>query len=171
MPMTRKRQAGFTLMEILIAMAIMGILASVGYAAYTVSILKSRDGARKADLSQVARALEAYNNDYGVYPRSCSGRVGGCVDGEQSCVWGSSFSAGEKVYMRQLPLEGKTGWMYVYLVAPDRRSYQLFARLENTDDPHYQEYTTSCTTGSLPCTYGTSSANVDLEPALSSEGC
>ena len=162
---------GFTLMEILIAMTIMGILASVGYAAYSVSLQKSRDGARKSDLSQVARALEAYNNDFGVYPPSCSGRVAGCVDGTQSCIWGGAFASDDKIYMSQLPLESKSGWTYVYLVADDRRSYQLFARIENEQDPHWIEYTTSCTSQALPCTYGVSSANVDLEPALSTESC
>lgn len=167
----QKNSAGFTLMEILIAMTIMGILASVGYAAYTVSLQKSRDAARKSDLTQVARALEAFNNDTGVYPRSCSNRIAGCVDGTEQCVWGSVFSVDDRVYMRQLPLESKSGWTYVYLASADQKSYQLFARIENEEDPHWIEYSTTCTGTGLACTYGVSSANVSLEPGLSTEVC
>lgn len=167
-----RKDAGFTLMEILIAMTIMGILASIGLASYTISLQKSRDAARKSDLSQMARALESYNNDYGTYPRACSGGlIGGCVDGTQACSWGSSFSTSNKVYMKQLPDDKKTGWDYVYLTSPDRKSFQLFTRLENDRDPNWVVYTTVCTSQSDPCTFGVSSANVELEPPLTNEAC
>ncbi len=162
---------GFTLIEILIAVAIMGILASVGFGAYTVSLQKSRDAARKSDLSQIAKAIEAYNNDYGVYPGSCGGAVGGCGNGRQSCDWGKDFSVENRVYMKRLPVESKSGWTYVYLVGADRKSYQLYARLENEKDPNFKVLKTSCTTSGEACTYGVSSANVDLEPPLSSGSC
>lgn len=163
---------GFTLMEILVAMAIMGILASVGYAAYAVSLEKSRDAGRKSDLSQIARALEAYNNDYGVYPRACTGGVvGGCNDGDDACAWGEAFETTDKIYMKQLPVDPKNEWTYIYLTSTDQRSYQLYTRLENERDPNWIEYTQSCTAIGEACTYGMSSANVDLEPPLSTEPC
>jgi len=163
---------GFTLMEILIAMTIMGILASIGYAAFTISLQKSRDAARKSDLGQMASALEAYNNDYGVYPRSCNGTIGACLGGNFSCAWGAPFEDDDNVYMRQLPIEVKSGWSYLYLVGTGQKSYQLYARLENDRDPNYVlQAGTACTSGAEECTYGLSSANVGLQPPLQTSTC
>lgn len=160
---------GFTLMEILIAMAILGIISSIGFASFTLAIKKARDSERKSDLQQVSKALEAYYSDFGVYPASQSDRIAGCgngipddgIDGNQTCSWGASFSLdGGKVYMKNLPLEGRDGYFYVYVASTDQRQYQLFARLESEVDPGIDlSITTLCSEDGQECNYGIASSN------------
>lgn len=59
---------GFTLVEILVVMAIMAILLTIGVANYLQALKKARDGRRKADLESVRSALEMARSDCGTYP-------------------------------------------------------------------------------------------------------
>jgi len=65
--MTTKKQLGFTLLELLITIAIIGILASIAYPSYQNSILKSRRTDAKASVMTAAGLQESYfssNNSY-----------------------------------------------------------------------------------------------------------
>ena len=58
---------GFTLIELMIAVAIVSILAAVAYPAYMDSVRKSRRGQAKADLVELAQRAERFhtiNNTY-----------------------------------------------------------------------------------------------------------
>ena len=65
-----KRLHGFTLIELLIVITIIGILAVALVPRITGGPAKARDATRKADLQQIATALEFYNDDTGGYPAS-----------------------------------------------------------------------------------------------------
>jgi type II secretion system protein G len=156
--------SGFTLMEILIVMVIIGILATLGLGSFQSSQQKGRDSKRKAELKQVSTVLEAYYNDYGQYPVGISGEIGGCSGGT-ACTWGTSFEDDNgTVYMVQLPADPKDNLEYFY--DSDGTEFQLYARLENTfdrdiatdseDDPLVFD---GVTCGDLECNYGVSSGN------------
>ncbi len=122
----RSSQAGFTLMEILIVMVIIGILATLGFGSFMSSQQKGRDARRKSDLSQVSRALEAYYNDKGSYPLSTGdGKIIGCGPAtlKAECDWGDAFSEpvtgyNDTVYMVQLPTDPRSpSQNYFYLSA------------------------------------------------------
>ena len=57
---TRGASAGFSLMELMIAVAIVGILAAIAYPSYMDSITKSRRGAGRACLTNFATHMERY---------------------------------------------------------------------------------------------------------------
>ena len=60
-------RSGFTLVELLVVITIIGILASIGVASYTKVLATARNGRRQADLSSLRDALELYyseNNRY-----------------------------------------------------------------------------------------------------------
>lgn len=64
-------QAGFTLIEMLVVIAVIGFLSSVVIASVSIARVKSRDVKRKSDLSQMQKALELYYNSNNAYP--CTG--------------------------------------------------------------------------------------------------
>lgn len=149
-------------MELMIAMAILAILAGVGFSSFAISSQKARDAQRKADLEQLQRALELYQADFQLYPEELSGRVAGCGDGTGVCAWGEAFSVTtsefSKVYMKAMPLDPVAAQAYIYVVSTDRKQYQLFARLENGNDPATIAGLTE-TCGNQTCNYGVASAN------------
>ena len=51
-------QKGFTLLELLVVMVILGLLAAIGLSSFISSQKKGRDARRKADLSSIQSALE-----------------------------------------------------------------------------------------------------------------
>lgn len=58
--MAKARQRGFTLMELMITVAIVGILAAVAYPAYTSHIIKSNRTAAKAQMMDIANREQQY---------------------------------------------------------------------------------------------------------------
>lgn len=61
---------GFTMIEILVVVAIIALLTTIGIISYTQTNKKARDGKRKADMEQVRAALVLYRTDEGEYPES-----------------------------------------------------------------------------------------------------
>lgn len=63
-----KNSRGFTLIEILVVVAIVGILASVVLVSLNTTRVNARDTARVATIKEVQKALELYFSDTGYYP-------------------------------------------------------------------------------------------------------
>lgn len=74
--MNIKKQKGFTLLELLVVIGIIGILVAIGTISYSTAQKRSRDSKRRGDMQAINRALEQYNaQNQGTYPTntSCSG--------------------------------------------------------------------------------------------------
>lgn len=158
------RKNGFTLVELLIVIVIIGILASIGIASFSSSQMKSRDTQRKANLKQIANALEIYYNDKGQYPAGeATGQMMGCGAGATNvCTWGvSEFSntTTGTIYIARLPTDPSSNSYYYRATAASGlyTKYQLYARLENTQDKSIIVTDVNCGTGL--CNYGVSSTN------------
>lgn len=126
-------------MELLIVVALMGILAVIGMDSYFFSQKKARDAARKSDLSNIAKAIELFNHDTGGYPLGSSGDIIGCESGSgyEACVWDgrTAFRASTTTYMAKLPRDPLSQYRYYY--ESDGMTYGLYAELENDQDPSY----------------------------------
>jgi prepilin-type N-terminal cleavage/methylation domain-containing protein len=62
------KKQGFTMIEVVVAIAIIGILATIVYASLGESRKKARDVQRVSDLQQVQLALRLYKDVHGFYP-------------------------------------------------------------------------------------------------------
>jgi type II secretion system protein G len=64
----RNSQNGFTIVELLIVIVVIGILAAITIVAYNGAQQRARDASRTAAVKNVMKALELYRVDNGVYP-------------------------------------------------------------------------------------------------------
>lgn len=175
-PLLGKSGAGFTLIEIMLVITLIGILIAAGLGSFTSSQMKGRDSKRKGDLKHIAEALELYYNDKGKYPPASGGLLSGCGTGDtQLCNWGATFSDNKgTIYMVTLPNDPAGGRNYYYAASgTSPTSYQLYARLENVQDLSVpknattgkaQNYGISC--GSANCNYGVASTNTLPETGM-----
>lgn len=119
---TRK---GFTILELLIVVAIIGIISAVILNVISESRIKSRDSARKAQIQEVLKALELYYTDNGAYPLlGTTAGTGGYLSGIQPAFFGSGTP------LKKLPEESNS--RYYYCVSTDRRS--MLVALDTEED-------------------------------------
>ncbi len=69
----KKGGKGFTLIELMVVIAIIGILASIITVSLASSRAKARDAKRISDIRTIQLALEEYYNDNGTYPTAIYG--------------------------------------------------------------------------------------------------
>lgn len=90
---------GFTLIEILVTIAIMGVLTTAGIASYTASQKRARDAKRKVDLRAIQNALEQYYSICGFqYPASFGASI--------------ACASPNVVFMQTVPNDPRTGVRY-----------------------------------------------------------
>lgn len=67
---TRKRDSGFTLIELIVVMSIIAILALVAVPVFTSDIRAAKEAALKEDLHVMRTAIQAYTEDKNKAPQS-----------------------------------------------------------------------------------------------------
>ena len=60
---------GFTIVELLIVIVVIGVLAALTITGMQSAQVRARDSERQTDVAAIAKALEAYYTEYGAYPR------------------------------------------------------------------------------------------------------
>lgn len=64
----KRKQTGFTIVELLIVIVVIGILATIAIVAYNGVQGRANDTAIRSDLQNISKKLEMYKADNGVYP-------------------------------------------------------------------------------------------------------
>lgn len=121
-------QKGFTLVELLVVVAIIGILSTLLTANFIAVRQRGRDSQRKSNLRQIQSALELYRADQAGYPTA------GPNAGNFPTACGSAFTnvAGSTTYMQKVPCD-PTNVPYTYS-STDTTRYTLIGCLENSND-------------------------------------
>lgn len=162
------KKSGFSLIELLVAIAIMAVIMAVTLPNYIGARERARDTKLKGELNQLKSALRMYYNDYQGYPSigiSGSWPFNGCgPNGTTLCntisyvctnFWFAAGGSGcGTVYMKKPPTITTGGFHYY---RPDSDKFVLCVDyLENRADPDALASRTQCegyggTTGYCVC--------------------
>jgi len=126
---------GFSLIELLIVIILIGLLSVIGFGYYQTYLMKGRDSQRKSDLQQIRSGLEMYRadtNSYPIHDPSPSWKIVACgTSCTTPCNWNEIWSCNGSTYMQKLPKNPK-GLDYRYGLAGS--AYTLEVCLENASD-------------------------------------
>jgi len=129
--MQRKRNKGFTLIEILIVVAIIAILASAVVIGLGPAQQSGRDARRLSDLREAQNALELYYNAKGQYPSETT------WDAMSADI--VAANVGITSPLPDDPTNNKT-YSYQYGASTDLSSYVIGATLENKNNAVFKGY-------------------------------
>lgn len=133
-----KGKKGFTLIEMLIVVAIIGILAGSVLVGLGPVQRQGRDSRRISDLRSVQNALELYYNKCGFYPGGVAGAA--CPAFGALATWAELTTSltGSNLGVRQIPNDPSSGRNYFYRTNAAGSGYVLGATLEDTENPALQ---------------------------------
>jgi type IV pilus assembly protein PilE len=119
----RATQQGLTLIELMIVVAIAGILAAIGYPSYLEQIAKGRRADAKAVLLENAQWLERTFTESGAYNKT----GGGTTIAANATATSSSDTSSLPAGLREAPKDGTTKYYYIRLEAVTANSFTLRA--------------------------------------------
>ncbi len=145
-----KQKQGFTLIEILIVVAIIAILASVVLVGLGPTQSSGRDARRLSDLQQTMLGLGLYYNKCGFYPGDVGCGAGGFTQitangwAQMASVLTSPTT---NIGVNTIPNDPTPGRTYYYGTTSGGTSYIVAATLENTSNAVFSSYQAPNTTG------------------------
>jgi prepilin-type N-terminal cleavage/methylation domain-containing protein len=109
-----KRKGGFTLVELLVVVAIISLLSSIVLAALSTARAKARDAERIAELRSLTQALELYKNTFGQYPTNEIDPQTDTCFGNMQTFLGPLLTQSPTKYINEIPNDPKQGEMSGY---------------------------------------------------------
>lgn len=116
----RFQKRGFTLLELLVVMVIIGLLASYVGPRYFVQLGKSHQSAAKAQIEAFAKALDSYRLDVGGYPSSEAGLAALVTKTSEGDKWKGPY------LQKDVPLD-PWGHPYVYRLNSSTGEFSLLS--------------------------------------------
>ncbi|HHU32309.1 MAG: type IV pilin protein [Zhaonellaceae bacterium] len=110
-----RNELGFTLIELMIVVVIIGILATIAIPAYSNATQESKISKAKADLRTLESAIEIYYIEKGEYPK------------EEKLE--DSLSS----YIKTLPKDPWTNSYYIYELNEDGTRYEMYLPANETN--------------------------------------
>ena len=120
---------GFTLIEVLVVVAIIGMLASLTLLGLQGSTQSARNTKRKTDVAEVQNAVELYKSDCKQYPTVDVFSLTTSLKGDDSLGLNSCTSS--NIYLRAIPSDPLSPDR-IYRYYSDGITYEICASLEKT---------------------------------------
>lgn len=122
--MKKSFRFAFTLIEILVAATIIGLLAAGATVSYNSLNKQSRDAKRKADLEQIRGALEMFRSNNNIYTPSSNSLNDNC-----SNILG--YLRSPTKYIESIPQDPKSNSGYYYRCSISQNDYTISVYLES----------------------------------------
>jgi type II secretion system protein G len=124
-----KQQSGFTIVELLIVIVVIGILAAITIVAYNGVQQRAKDTRRSSDVSHLKQLLELYKTDTGTYPSVCAGGDNiGCSTTTLASVLVPTYAA-------TLPQDVNLSKPYQYVKGSGTESYAIYIQAYESVTP------------------------------------
>jgi general secretion pathway protein G len=118
--MNTSQQRGFTLLELLIVMVIIGLIVGVVGPRYFGQLSKSEIKAAKAQISSLRKALDVYRLDNGSYPDQQAGLNALMVAPQGNTKWKGPYLE------KEVPVD-PWGNAYIYRIPGEKREFDLIS--------------------------------------------
>lgn len=117
MPKRTKLEAGFTMIELMIVMAIMAILTTLAVASYTTAVKHAKEAVLREDLQVMRTAIQSYTMDKEKAPQSLDDLV-------------------QSGYLRAIPVDPMTQSSQTWVTDTSDAMYSLDETEPGVDDVH-----------------------------------
>jgi general secretion pathway protein G len=107
-----RNRKGFTLLELMVVLAIMGVLVSIAQPSLKTSIIRAREAVLREDLFQMREAIDQYYADNNQYPPTLQELI--------------NQQEKTKSYLREIPKDPFTGARDWITVAPEGEDGGVF---------------------------------------------
>jgi len=123
--MNSRERSGFTLVELLVALAIIGIILAIGIPNFMGALQKAKQKRSMADMRGIATAIESYAIDYRNYPPSAMVSIPVLYGGISypTKTMGITKSYVTPTYLKVIPLTD--GWNSLFLYNASDPDYAI----------------------------------------------
>ncbi|MDD2487196.1 MAG: prepilin-type N-terminal cleavage/methylation domain-containing protein [Candidatus Gracilibacteria bacterium] len=125
-------ESGFTLIELIVVIAVVSILTTVSFFSFQGSVVNSRDSARKTDMTNIKVALKSYKEKNGYVPDPSE--MFSITNSGVSNIQAYQGKIDENVSLntiKEIPKDPRGGVSYPYSVTQNKLEFQIGMTLEN----------------------------------------